>query len=73
MLQGFVMKSQSEALMKRPIYIVAAVLLCSLSAFGAADLTIDLGLGTGAATLAGIVAFIGNFFMIEPIQDIVRR
>ena len=47
--------------MKRVIYVVV-VLLSSLSAFGAAQLVLGLGLGAIAATLACIAAFVGNFF-----------
>jgi hypothetical protein len=59
--------------MKRLIYVGVVVLLSSLSAFGAAQLVLGLGLGAIAATLACIAAFVGNFFLIEPYEDIIRK
>ena len=52
--------------MKRFLYILTSWLLCVLSGAGAAQLTLVLGLESWAAIVAGIAAFIGNFFMIEP-------
>lgn len=54
--------------MKRFLHIVTTVLLCVLSAVGAAELILRLGLGSLAGTVAGIAAFIVNFFMIAPVQ-----
>ncbi len=59
--------------MKRLIYVVVVVLLSSLSAVGAAQLVLGLGLGAIAATLACIAAFVGNFFLIEPYEDMIRK
>ena len=59
--------------MKRLIYVGAVVLLSGLSAFGAAQLVLGLGLGAVAATFAGIAAFVGNFLLIEPFEDIIRK
>jgi hypothetical protein len=50
--------------MKRAVYIIAVVLLSGLAAFGAAELSLALGLGPEAAILAGLAAFFGNLFMI---------
>jgi hypothetical protein len=55
------------------MYIGGAVSVCSLSAFGAAELGLGLGLGPVLATFACIAAFLCNFFMIEPFDDIIRR
>ena len=54
--------------MKRLLFMVTAVLLCLLAAVGAAELILRLALPSGLATLAGLVAFILNFFMIAPVQ-----
>jgi hypothetical protein len=54
--------------MRRLLYMLTAVLLCLLSALGAADLTLRLDLAEEVATMAGIAAFIVNFFMIEPVR-----
>jgi hypothetical protein len=54
--------------MKRLLYMLTAALLCLLSAVGAADLTLRLDLAEELATLAGITAFVVNFFMIEPVR-----
>ena len=59
--------------MRRVAYIGGIVLICGLSAFGAAELALGLRLGPLLATLACIAAFLCNFFMIEPFDDIVRR
>lgn len=59
--------------MKRLIYVGAVVLLSGLSAFGAVQLVLGLGLGAVAATLACIAVFVCNFFLIEPFEDIIRR
>jgi hypothetical protein len=59
--------------MRRVMYIGGAVSVCSLSAFGAAELGLGLGLGPVLATFACIAAFLCNFFMIEPFDDIIRR
>jgi hypothetical protein len=59
--------------MKRVMYVGGTVILSGLSAFGAAQVAFGLGLGPEAATLACIAGFIGNFFMIEPIEDIIIR
>jgi hypothetical protein len=59
--------------MRRAIYIGVAVSVCSLSAFGAAELALGLGLGPVVATLACIAAFLCNFFMIEPFDDMILR
>jgi hypothetical protein len=48
----------------RAIRICGAVILSGLSAYGAAQLVLGLGLGADGATLAGIAAFSSNFFMI---------
>jgi hypothetical protein len=58
--------------MRQVTYIGGTALLSDLSGFGAAELALDLGLGPELATLACIPAFLCNFFMIEPIEDIVR-
>lgn len=59
--------------MKRVMHISGIVLLCGLSAFGAKKLALDLGLSPDGATIACIAAFLCNFFMIKPIEDIVRE
>ena len=59
--------------MKRLIYVGVVVLLNSLSTFGAAQLVLSLSLGAIATTLACIAAFVGNFFLIEPYEDIIRK
>ncbi len=59
--------------MRRVMYIGGAVSVCALSAFGAAELALGLGLGPELATLACIAALLCNFFMIEPIEDVVRK
>ena len=59
--------------MRRAMYIGGIVLICALSAFGAAELALGLGLGPVHATLACVAAFLCNFFMIEPFDDIIRR
>ena len=59
--------------MRRVMYIGGIVLICGLSAFGAAELSLGLGFGPVLATLACIAAFLCNFFMIEPFDDIIRR
>ena len=59
--------------MKRALYIAGGVLLSGLAAFGAGMLALDVGLGVELATMASVAAFIGNFFMIEPIEDIIRK
>jgi predicted cobalt transporter CbtA len=59
--------------MRQVTYIGGTVLVSGLSGFGAAELALGLGLGPELATLACIPAFLCNFFMIEPIEDIVRR
>jgi hypothetical protein len=58
--------------MRQVMYIGGTVLVSGLSGFGAAELALGLGLGPELATLACIPAFLCNFFMIEPIEDIVR-
>ena len=59
--------------MRRAMYIGGSALICGLSAFGAAELALGLGLGPLLATLACIAAFLCNFFIIEPFDDIIRR
>ena len=59
--------------MRQVTYIGDTVLVSGLFGLGAAELALDLGLGRELATLACIPAFLCNFFMIEPIEDIVRR
>ena len=54
--------------MKRLLYVLTTALLCLLAAVGAADLTLRLDLAEELVTLAGITAFIVNFFMIEPVR-----
>ncbi len=64
---------QYPSAMKRLIYVGAVVLLSSLSAFGAAQFVLGLGLGAVAATLACTAAFVGNFLLIEPFEDVIRK
>jgi hypothetical protein len=59
--------------MKRLAYIISSMLLCGLAAFGAAKLSLGFGFGPMIATMASIAAFVGNFFMIEPFEDVIRR
>jgi hypothetical protein len=54
--------------MRRLLYTLTTVLLCLLSAIGAADLALRLDLAEAVATMAGIAAFGVNFFMIEPVR-----
>lgn len=55
--------------MKRLLYLLTTVLLCLLSAVGAAELILRVGLASEFATLAGITAFGVNFFMIAPVRQ----
>ena len=48
---------------KRTIRICGTLILSGLSACGAAQLALGLGLGADGATMAGIAAFASNFFM----------
>jgi hypothetical protein len=52
--------------MTRQLYILTAALLCLLSAIGAAQVALLLGVWLEVATMAAITAFVVNFFMIEP-------
>jgi hypothetical protein len=55
--------------MKRAMYIGGTLLLCIFSAIGATKL---IGALTGSielSVLAGLAAFIGNLFAIEPIRS----
>jgi hypothetical protein len=54
--------------MKRLLYLLTTVLLCLLSAVGAADIILRLDLASDIATMVGIAAFAINFFMIAPVQ-----
>ena len=55
--------------MKRLQRIAGAILFGGLSGFGTAEIVLSVGLHSEVATLVGVAAFIGNFLMIEPIQD----
>jgi hypothetical protein len=48
---------------KRTIRICGTLILSGLSADGAAQLALGLGLGADGATLAGIAAFFSNFMI----------
>jgi hypothetical protein len=55
-------------MMKRMMYIGSAILLCRLAGLGASKATLGFTGSTDLAALVAIAAFIGNFFMIEPIR-----
>jgi hypothetical protein len=45
--------------------LAAVLFLSTMAAFGAAKLTLGLGLGADLATLAAIAVWLGNFFLID--------
>ena len=51
------------------LYGGGVLLLCLLAGFGASKVALDFTGSTDLAALAAIAAFIGNFFMIEPIKS----
>ena len=59
---------------RRILHIGGTFVLSGLSAYGAARLALDFGLGFEGATLACTAAFFCNFFMIDGlVANIIRR
>jgi hypothetical protein len=55
--------------MTRVLRVCGKAVLSALSAFGASQLALVLGLGPAVATLACMVAFLSNFSMIDGFAD----
>jgi hypothetical protein len=62
-------------MIQRVLRTVGMVTLCGLSAYGAAQLALGLGIGFEGATMACVGGFFGNFFAIDGLSEniIIRK